>query len=65
MDDAGQVGFVELDTAGRSEFEKGHESNEELFKDRQVRDGVMMWAFGIELIGIESRLEPREPWRHR
>jgi len=65
VNDAGQVGFVELDTAGRSEFEKGHESNEELFKDWQVRDGMMMWAFGIELIGIESRLEPREPWQHR
>jgi hypothetical protein len=29
MDDTGEVGFVELDTAGRSEFEEGHEENRE------------------------------------
>ena len=64
MDDAGEVGFVELDTAGRSEFEEGHEGNQELFKDPQVRDGAAMQEFGNGLIGTESQPRPREPSRH-
>jgi hypothetical protein len=29
VDNASEVGFVELDTAGRSELEEGHEENPE------------------------------------